>query len=136
MFGNFTIKAINSDRYYGYTKGVIYDFVDGSTKWDDGLGSGIYKNYEDFCNRNISISEDFILIYEESYLTVLELLNELINKNVNIGDKFECSNGDIYEVVLINNNYYTLYKIENYKEIQLSLLLSNNITFKKIENEE
>ena len=103
----------------------------------------LYDVYKHKKNNNIiqidsfaTRMNDFGREYEESYLTVLELLNELINKNVNIGDKFECSNGDIYEVVLINNNYYTLYKIENYKEIQLSLLLSNNITFKKIENEE
>lgn len=135
MSNNFKIKAIKDNDCLGFTKGKIYEFVNGTTEWDDGFKSCKYNSYEDFCNRNVLINKDFILICEDNKLTGIGLINLLINKNVNIGDKFKCSNGEEYVVVLINNDYYTLYESESEKEVKLSLFLSNsNITFKNIAN--
>ena len=64
MSNNFKIKAIKDDNCLGFTKGKIYEFVNGTTEWDDGFKSCKYNSYEDFCNRNVLINKDlpFVLL--------------------------------------------------------------------------
>lgn len=63
--GNFKVKALRTDSGY-FTKGNIYEFINGKTTWDNERSSEKYISFENFITRNSGWKMSFKEFFDEA----------------------------------------------------------------------
>lgn len=89
---SFTLLCINTYKSFDMcTRGKVYKFINGRTKWDDGNTSSYYDNFDDFKRENILFHKNFVELKDgDNPEEILKKYDE-----IKVGDKVHIINSGL-----------------------------------------